>query len=162
MAKSKSPNGIEIDMITLAVYEATSALIQAQLQQIGVKVNISTVDSAGMSAAVKEGSFDMGIQGISLRCEGDRFAFICDPTNSTNRAKYGNDEMAAQYAKARSITDDAQRKEIYKQIQITFHNDAPYIAMYYPNEALAFNKNVKGVIWEPDSKFDFSHIMCEE
>ena len=52
--------------------------------------------------------------------------------------------------------------QIYKQIQITFHNDAPYIAMYYPNQALAFNKNVKGVIWEPDSKFDFSHIMCEE
>ena len=162
MAKSSSPNGLEINMVALSVYEGTAALIQAQLQQIGIKVNINTVDNAGLAAVVKEGSFDIGLQSISLRCEGDRFAFICDPTNSTNRAKYGNDEMAAQYAKARSITDEAQRKEIYKQIQITFHNDVPYIAMYYPNTALAFDKNIKGVIWEPDSKFDFSRIMCEE
>ena len=162
MAKSTAPNGLEISMITLGSYEGIAALIQANLEAIGIKVNISTVDGAGMSAMVKEGSFDLGLQAISLRCEGDRFAFICDPTNSTNRAKYGNEWMREQYAKARSISDDAQRKEIYKQIQTVFHDDVPYIAMYYPNNALAFNKNVKGVIWEPDSKFDFSHIMCEE
>jgi len=162
MAKSTAPNGLEISLVTPVSMDDYAALIQANLEQIGIKVNVNTVDGAALTSIVKEGSFDIGLQSISLRVEGDRFAFICDPESNTNRAHYGNDEMAAQYAQARSISDDAQRKEIYKQIQITFHDDVPYIALYYPNSALAFNKNVKGVIWEPDSKFDFSHIMCEE
>lgn len=162
MAKSTAPNGLEVDMVALASYEGTAALIQANLADIGIKVNINTVDSAGLAAVVKEGSFDLGLQAISLRCEGDRFTFICDPTNATNRAKYDNEWMRGQYALARSISDDAKRKELYKEIQIAFHNDAPYLPTYYPNSSLAFNKNVKGVIWEPDTKFDFCHIMCEE
>lgn len=163
LTKGGYPNGgLELDVLATSTSEELAALIQAQLDAVGIKLNIVTVDGAGMTAAIKEGAYDMGLQAISLTTAGGRFSFICNPTSATNRSRYDNAWMREQYDLAAGLADEAKRAEIYKEIQIAFHNDAPYIPLFYTSNTIAFDKNLSGANWVPDTKFDFTFVKCEE
>ena len=128
----------------------------------GFNVEIFLTDGAGANAAVKEHNFDLYFNGITLQPIGGRFAFIPDIKHSTNRAFYDNPEMVAQFTAAQNETDDATRKEIYKQIQIEINDEIPYLALYYPAASIAYCDGVSGVLWEPDSKPDYTGIRWAE
>ena len=128
MAKAGYANGIEVDL--LVKDKNIPPLIQAQLKEVGITVNVNLADTAGANAAVKAGDFDLYFNGITLQPIGGRFAFIPDIKHSTNRAFYDNPAMVEKFNAAKQETDDAKRKEIYKEIQIEINEDLPYLAMY--------------------------------
>ena len=160
MAKAGYANGIEVDL--LVKDKDIPPLIQAQLKEVGITVNVNQVDTAGANAAVKAGDFDLYFNAITLQPIGGRFAFIPDIKHSTNRAFYDNPEMVAKFTAAQQETDDAKRREIYKEIQIEINEDIPYLALYYPANSIAYCDGVTGVLWEPDSKPDYSGIRWAE
>ena len=63
---------------------------------------------------------------------------------------------------AQNETDDAKRKEIYKQIQIEINDEIPYLSIFYGAGSIAYCDGVSGVLWEPDSKPDYSGIRWVE
>ena len=163
MAEAGYPNGgLEITLVVRSNESKMAPLIQAHLKDIGIKVNISSTDSAGISEVIKTGEFDMMLYGISLQPIGDRFAFVANVNHNTNRAKYDNQEMMTKFAEALGETDDAKRIEIYKEIQIELHEDLPYLPLFYGAGAVASYKGVSGITWCPSGKHDFTHIMWEE
>ena len=156
------PNGLEINLVTRPTEEALAPLVQAQLKEAGIKVNITATDSAGASAIVKSGEFDMMFYGISLQSIGDRFAFVPNINHSTNRAKYDNPEMMAKFTAALGETDDAKRKAIYKEIQIEMHDQIPYLPLYYDTWSVGYYDGVSGIQWTPNNKYDFTFTRWEE
>lgn len=159
MADAGCPDGFEMLLIG---NRASQELIQDQLKEVGITVKVEKTNSAAMTAAVKEGTYDALIYSISLQSIGDRFAFIPNVNHSTNRAKYDNPEMMAKFTEALAETDDAKRKEIYKEIQIELHEDLPYLPLWYNAITIGWCDGVSGVNWEADSKFDYTHIRWEE
>jgi len=161
LAEAGYPNG-GFAFTFLTASNDLGALVKAQTEKAGFICNVEITDSAGKSAAVKDGSFDLMDYSISLQPYGNRFDFIADVADATNRAKYDNPDMDARFTKALGETDDAKRKELYKGIQIELHEDLPYVPLYYSIRNVAYNKNVSGIQWEPDTKADFTHIRWEE
>ena len=160
LTKAGYPNGIEVKL--LIKDKNVAPLLQAQLKAAGFEVIVDVKDTAGANAAVKEKDFDLYYNGITLQPIGGRFAFIPDIKHSTNRAFYDNPDMVAQFTAAQNETDDAKRKEIYKEIQIEINNEIPYLALFYPAASIAYCDGVSGVLWEPDSKPDYSGIRWAE
>jgi len=160
MVKAGYPDGIEVDL--LVKDKNIPPLLQAQLKEAGFTVNVNLADTAGANAAVKAGDFDLYFNAITLQPIGGRFAFIPDINHSTNRAFYDNPEMVAKFTAAQQETDDAKRKETYKEIQIEINEDIPYLALYYPANSIAYCDGVTGVLWEPDSKPDYTGIRWAE
>ena len=160
MTEAGYPNGFEFGFTTSQ--DGLATLIQAQLQLCNIKVNVVIADAAGISAAVKDGSYDMLYYTISLRSDGGRFAFIPDIKHSTNRAHYDNPEMLAKFTAAQGESDDDKRKELYKEIQVELHDQIPYLPLFYQVRSVGWYEGVTGIKWEYDSKPDFTHIMWEE
>lgn len=157
---AKAGGGFAFDLMT--GNEGLGTLIKAQLDALGFTVNVVLADSAGIKAAVNAGTYDMMIYSISLQAIGDRFAFIANVNHSTNRAKYDNPEMMAKFTEALGESDDAKRKEIYKDIQIELHEQIPYLPFYYQIRTVSYCKGVSGILWELDTKADFSNIRWAE
>jgi peptide/nickel transport system substrate-binding protein len=165
LAKSNHPNGCDIKLVFHnAKHANVAALVQEQLKKININASIIETDLAGMRTMLQgePGQYDCGLSAISLQAIGDRFHFIGQEGSATNRAKYYDDYIQSLYDKALAETDDATRKAIYKEIQEIIFDVKPYVPMYYGVEAVAWHKGVTGVIWSPDTKPDFTHIMWEE
>lgn len=162
LTKAGYPDGLTVDLLCKEAEQGIGPLVQAQLKEIGITVNVQVSDTAGANATVKAGTFDMYFNGISLQPIGGRFAFIPDISHSTNRAFYDNPEMLAKFTAAGAETDDAKRKEIYKEIQIQINDEIPYLAMYYPASSVAYCEGVTGVLWEADAKPDYSGVRWAE
>ena len=162
LAKSKHPNGCDFNIYVTNNYESMATLLQAQLKKINVNVIVHVTDKAGMTEVVKAGEHDAIFMSISLQSIGDRFHFVCNPKSSTNRALYENPEMLDKFNAALAETDDAARKQIYKEIQIELNDVKAYIPYFYEVLCVGNNKNVTGIKWSPDSKPDFTYIRWAE
>ena len=162
MAKSTVPGGCTLKLATGPAREGLATLVQSQLKQIGIDIVIDVGDTATMTAHVKAGDFDLMFYNITLQTIGDRCHFVSNYSSSTNRAKYENEEMAAKFDQALAETDDAKRRELYKEIQIMMNDDKPYIPFYYEISMVGWHTGVSGVQWTPDNKPDYSHIMWAE
>ena len=160
LTKAGYPDGFEFELVSRE--KTIAPLVQAQLKAVGIIANVTLTDTAGASAIVKSGDFDMMVYSITLQPIGGRFAFIPDINHSTNRAKYDNPDMLAKFTEAKNETDDAKRKEIYKEIQIELHDQIPYLGLYYPASNVAYCEGVTGILWELDNKPDYSGIRWAE
>ncbi|MBE6961367.1 MAG: ABC transporter substrate-binding protein [Ruminococcaceae bacterium] len=159
MAKAGYANGgPELTLLTGNI-PAFAALVQANLQAVGFKVNIKQQDSTGFNATITERSFDMFLYSISLRPDATRLLSFY---KTTGRPGYDNPEMLDIYAKIAAETDDAKRTELCKQAQEISNRDLPYIPLYYIVQNLAYNKNVSGIQFYPNGFHDYTHIRWEE
>ena len=119
-------------------------------------------DAQANSKVVKAGEIEMLLYNISLQTIGDRFHFIGNISNATNRARWDDPDLQAKFDKGLAESDDAARKEIYKEIQNYIHDAYVYVPLYYEVAAIGWHEGVTGIVWTPDTKADFSHIMWEE
>lgn len=135
-------------------WETEALTIQANLAEIGVKVNLKKVAYAMSREMIDKGEFDLAL-GVWSPDFGDPYAFLnywLDSNNfglSGNRAFYKNGEVDKLLRQAASINDQAKREELYKQVQTTVLEDAPYILLYQKDFILPMNKNIKGFIYNP-------------
>lgn len=80
-------------------------------------------------------------------------------TNSNvNKAHYVNQEVIDLVDKAVTLSDDAERMAVYAQIQQIIADDAPWIPLYFGTKFIAINKNLDGVIYEPNQRHDFTYV----
>ncbi len=176
LSKSSYPNGgfsfkLTVPGAAEGGWGRTAVILQSKLKEVlNIDVVIDNTDTAGVTARVKamrEGTateqdkFDMLIYNISLRPDGGRFNFIPSPTSSTNRALYENDDQVAKFKEALTMTDDAARKEIYKQIQLTWHDESVYWPWFYESSGETCLKGVSGIKWRLDTKTEYYAIKME-
>lgn len=162
IAKSNHPDGCDFNIFVDSYFEPYATLIQAQLKKIGVNVIVNVTDKAGLTTTVEQGAHDAIVTNISLQSIGDRFHFVCNPNSSTNRALYTNEEMLAKFDEALAETDDAKRKELYKEIQTELNDVKPYVPFFYEVLCVGINKNLENYVWSADDKCDYTHIRLPE
>ena len=159
LAKSKQPNGCTITLTTSSLFEGMATIIMENLKAIGITCNVEILDGTGFNAKMKEATgYDMGIYNISLNLNGARFKFVADPTSTTNRGHYVNDEMLAKFNAALAEPDEAKRMEIYKEIQYEIAEDLPYVPFFTGVGYALQNAKAGGVIWGADTKHDFTYV----
>lgn len=129
------------------VAEAPSEIIQAQLRDIGVKMDItvigsgfidivSALDSPYNSSLIATYSPDPGL--ILNR------TFNSANIGSSNWAFFGDPELDGLLQAGLETADEAARDEIYKQVQRIIHENALVLPLYANVNVFGLNQSVEG------------------
>ena len=148
---------LEIDLLysdNKSWWETEALMLQANLAEIGVKLNLNKIAYATSREMLDKGEFDLAL-GVWSPDFGDPYMFMnywFDSNNhglAGNRAFYTNSKVDELLVDAATNNDQAQREEIYKEIQDIVIEEAPYILLYQKDFMLPMSKNVKGFIYNP-------------
>ncbi|CRM23154.1 Dipeptide-binding protein [Pseudomonas sp. 31 E 6] len=135
--------------------------MQADLAQIGLKVNIKVMEWGEMLKRAKAGEHDMVSAGWAGD-NGDPDNFLtpnlsCDAAkNGENYARWCNKEFQALIDKARADAEPQERAALYQQALDVFAKDQPWIPMAYPKMFTAMRKNVEGYTQSPLTTNNFA------
>ena len=135
MVEAGYPDGLAdtLDVITPAWNNNIKILeiYQQNLKQIGININIAAMDSSAYNEARNNGQFKLA-WGNVVAAYPDSDAMIY-PTfysknagSAGNYARYKNPEVDALIEQARAVSDEAQRDQLYSQIDTMVAGDLPY------------------------------------
>ena len=160
LAEAGYPNGFETDFWIQPVIRSSNPnpkrlaeLVMADWAKVGVKANPVTFEWADYQKRAKAGELTAGIFGWSGD-NGDPDNFLSpllasSNIGNSNYARFSNPEFDALLTKAIGLTDKAQRSELYKQAQVIFHEQSPWIPVAHSVGFAPLSKRVKGYVQSP-------------
>ena len=160
LAKAYPNGGATLDISVSGAERKTIAeMMQSQLKEIGLTINIVELDSAGISTTTTNGEHQSCIYGMGFNIFGDDARRILQPGSAVNKAHYDSPLVMELLDKAVAETDEAARKDYYKQIQEDVYEHAPYIPLYYADGFIGVKKGTGGIDIYPTSHHDYSNIF---
>jgi len=143
---------LEVTLTTVnhPVNVKTAEIIKHQWENIGVKVNISVIDSSRITReAIKPRNYEVLLFGIIVGSNADPFPFwhssqVADP--GLNLAQLSNREADKQLEGARTadVTDD-KKTQHYTSFAEILAQEVPAIFLYNPTYTYVVDKKIKGV-----------------
>ena len=136
-------------------------MLQADLAQVGIKLDIRIMEWGEMLKRAKKGEHDMVFAGWAGD-NGDPDNFLtpnlsCEAAkNGENYARWCNKAFEETITKAREITEPAERAALYKQAQDVFNQEQPWISLAYPKLFVAMRKTVDGFHISPLTNNNFT------
>ncbi len=123
------------------VREQSADIIQANLQEIGVKVKIEKVEFNVRQARSAAGDFDFSLVGFSATFDPDMSAQISS-SGAFNDRKYSNATMDEMLAKGKTIVKFDEKRAHYTKIQEAFVTELPLLPLYSVNALTVVNNRV--------------------
>ncbi|EPR37328.1 ABC-type transporter, periplasmic subunit [Desulfovibrio sp. X2] len=127
----------------------TAIIIQERLRQIGIKVEIRTIEWASfIKEFINPGNFDAVILGWSTTVDPDNYTVWHSsqtPPQGLNFVHYANPEVDRLLEEGRETLDQAVRKRIYDRIQELLHDDQPYCFLYVPYALPIVSARIRGI-----------------
>lgn len=127
------------------VREQSSAIIQQNLADIGIKVKIQTADFATVMSTCFEGKMDLALLGSSGTVEPHEVSTQFAPGTTTCFSNLQTSEYYDLFQKALEYTSYEERYPIYKQFQELFKEHTPYVTLYSPNMIEVYNNRLSGL-----------------
>jgi peptide/nickel transport system substrate-binding protein len=140
--------------------EKTSVLLKQQWEEIGVKMDLISLDfatlvtkllpadKAGKKRAVIAGDYDAFILGFGVEVDPDEyrtyFASPFTPPNGYNFVGYSNPAIDSLFEKQLSQTNQDERTETFHEIGKILSDDEPWIPLYGQKTVFASNKKIAG------------------
>jgi len=122
-------------------------IIQAGMEEIGIPLDLVTMDQATIDAAATEGTYEMLITGFGgLGGDPDQlrrnFASASMATGFSRAQGYANADFDALAEAQVSMGDDAERREAVNQMQVILAEDLPVLPLYYTARVVVFDAEV--------------------
>ena len=142
--------------------------IQADLQAIGVTVQLSTYEWATYLDKTKNGAHEMALLGWSGdNGDPDNFLHILlsgdnAKAPAANIAFYSNDKVTALLAKGKTEPVQAKRAQLYKDAQVQIHADAPWIPLAHSRVAMPMDPKVQGYMMSPNETRRFNTVWIKK
>jgi len=162
--REKEDIKIEFTLVTHNQTELskTAKIIQQMWKEIGVKVEIETVQTNELrDGYIKPREYEAILFAQILNYDPDPFAFWHSSQkkeSGLNLSLYDNSEVDRLLEEARQETDQDIRKEKYIKFQEFIAEDIPAIFLYSPNYLYLHNKSIQGVQLEniiiPSDRFN--------
>lgn len=128
--------------------------IQANLQKVGIQVNLNKVDYTTERALLDKGTFDLAL-GVWSPDYADPYMFMNFWFDSGfgglagNRAFYSNPQVDQMLRQAATSTDQAKRLDLYNQVQQIVVKDPPYVYLYQREYLLPMRSSISGFVYNP-------------
>ncbi|MGO4675759.1 ABC transporter substrate-binding protein [Bosea sp. 2YAB26] len=146
----KSVN-LELLVPTDAERQQVAQLIQAMVQDIGIKVSIKPTELMTLLDVARQGKFQSHLVGWSGRVDPDlNVTPMLSCGAATNDAKYCNEALDAILAKARSLGDPAARQAEYAKAVAILLKDLPIVYLYHSQWIFAHSSKITGLKPAPD------------
>ncbi len=141
-------------------------LMQADLKKIGIEIDLETFDWPTFLSKSREGSHDL----IQFGWGGDNgdpdnFLYILLSCNSveagSNTARWCHKEFDEIITKAKEISDNGLRTELYRKAQEIFRQELPWAPLAHSIIFKIHHKNLKGYKIDPLGGDRFYHVFWE-
>jgi ABC-type transport system substrate-binding protein len=152
LAEAGYPNGFKITQSSTSATGVTESmqLEKEYLSKVGIDLNFELMDTPTYNKKRNNGEFDIAGRLLpAVNPDMILFSFL-HPDNiapkGLNGARYNNPELTEKLVKARSVTDDKQRKALYADVQKMAMTDLAYLPMYNSNVFWPGAQSVSGVV----------------
>ncbi|MEG8201606.1 ABC transporter substrate-binding protein [Pseudomonas sp. 5FOS] len=139
----------------------SAEMLQADLKQIGLKLDIRVMEWAEMLRRAKKGEADLVSTGWAGD-NGDPDNFLspllsCDAAKSgENYARWCNPKFQELISRAREVIDNDERARLYNEALKVYDDDQPWISMAHPKMFTAMRDNVEGYVINPLTNNNFA------
>ena len=135
-------------------------IIQAQLQQVGVKIQIQSYDFATFYSDIISGHFQLySLRWIGGNIHPDIFEFLFSsrnfPPHGANRGRYRNSQMDTLLELARTTLEKGKQRQIYSEIQKILAKDLPYVHLWHFDNICIHNQRIRNVHLFPAGDYEF-------
>lgn len=168
LAEAGFPNGMETDLWAMPVQrpynpnaKRIAELMQADLAKIGVKAEIKSYEWGEYRKRMQNGEHQTGMLGWTGD-NGDPDNFLntllgCSSAvpGGGNVAKWCDKSFDETVVKAKVITDQAERTELYKKAQVLFKEQAPWFTIAHAVQLKPVRKEVVDFKVSPFSRHTF-------
>ncbi|MBV9899102.1 MAG: peptide ABC transporter substrate-binding protein [Chloroflexi bacterium] len=159
LTEGGQPNGFSMVLKSQSgspIQDKITQLVQAQLGEIGIQVQIQTVEFGALLNAGDQGDFDALSLGWSGRIDPDgNIEPIFQTKGAFNYGKYSSQAVDDAIVKERQAADTASRKQIFLELQQTINDDDAYVFTYFPPTIFAATNTVQGFQITPDGLMRF-------
>ncbi len=128
---------LEFTLYTTSTYLREGELIQAQLENIGIKIELTPSDWSTIDSYLRAADFDMAISGHG-GIANPQIMRIPDWPAST----YQSEEYTSTFAEQEVTLDFDDRKELVNQLQDLVAEDLPVYTLYHPYIWCVYNPTV--------------------
>ena len=155
------PNGFETTLWALPIPRsyipdglALAELLQSELQDIGIRVEVVTYNWDIYVTKVLNGEHDMAMMGWNSGDDPDDlfYSLLSIPAADEpilNLSFYRSAEMQDVLDRARHSTDHTERVAFYREAQVIFHRDAPWVPLVHTQRILVVDRRVKNLRLSP-------------
>ena len=121
-----------------------AVVVQSQLKDIGIKVNIETLEWNNYISHMQSLDFDASIGGLSSSYYIDPTpVFHSSATNMFNSVSYANAEVDKLIESGRQEMDQKKAAQTWKKFQEIVYHDQPYTFLFWRDKAVGINKKIK-------------------
>lgn len=142
-------------------------LIQADFAKVGVEAEVVSYEWGEYlslsKAEDRDGAVLLGWTGDNG--DPDNFLAVllgCDAVGGANRAQWCNKEFDDLIQKAKVISDQEQRAELYEQAQVVFKREAPWATIAHSIVYMPMSKKVTGYHMDPLGSHSFEGVDIAE
>jgi peptide/nickel transport system substrate-binding protein len=141
----------EITFGTSTTTQQIAEIVQAMAAEAGFEITLRPTEFAAMQKEAQAGNFDANIIGWSGRVDPDgNIHAFATCKGALNDGRYCNAEVDKLLNEARSINDEAKRKQLYDSAQAILKDDLPIIYTYYQPWPFVLSKKIQGFKPYPD------------
>lgn len=126
-AEEAGATDLSLTLITTGGFAREAELVQADLEAIGVEVEVQTGDYSTIDGLLREGNFDLAINGHGGIANPAMLETPTWPAQTYDNTAY--DELYQQQAAA---VDEEQRRELVWQLQQIIAEELPVLTLYHP------------------------------
>ena len=123
-------------------------VIQQELEKVGIKVEIMPMNTNAFYTDLlskTSQTFDLGLNRYNMGNDPDCYAQEFVTGQADNCSKISNKEIDQLFAKAQTMTNEADRAQIFKEIQQKISEQLPIYTISYPDTVIATKKGIEGI-----------------
>lgn len=143
-------------------------LMQADLAKVGITAELKTFEWGEYRKRLQAGEHQMGMLGwTGDNGDPDNFMNVLLSCGSAreggqNVAKWCNEDFTKLIDEAKETSDVAKRTELYKQAQVIFHDQAPWVPIAHSLVSMPMKKTVVGYKVHPLGTHIFEGVDIQE
>ncbi|SFB14757.1 peptide/nickel transport system substrate-binding protein [Lentibacillus halodurans] len=172
LAEAGHGDGFEMDLWVMPVArpympdpETVAEIVQSNLSEVGITTNIVREEWAPYLEKTSQGEQELYLLGWS-GSNGDPDYFFGsllhgDSIGGENRSFYQNEEVDELIDQAATTIDQDKRAELYKEVQVLLHEDAPGVNLVHSTPLAAAKSEVKGFIPHPSTSDPLEEVYIE-
>jgi peptide/nickel transport system substrate-binding protein len=147
LAEAGFADGIDIKLTVIQrpLEQQISEMLKQMWDQVGIRTELEILERTAWIAKLREGKdFDAAFWRAIFPADPDQNGQLILTGAQSNWGSYSNPEVDRLMAEARTTFDDAQRQDLYRQVQQHLYDDACIGQAFYLPTLAAYRKALNG------------------
>ena len=139
----KDGKKLSLELITFPTYKDMLPIVQAQLKEVGIDLVTKGLDDAALSQATKQMNFQLALSGMAyFGRDPAAYSNVFAVTKDKQRNGWESQQLIADFHKAATTSDEAQRTALYKDAEKILLDELPMIPVLYSQAIVVHSKKL--------------------